>query len=433
MEAESRQHGSILVATAPICRFLLAAWLLGAISPVLSLAQESSSNLQPEMRMYRLPLRANSADISPDERFVAIQTTRALQRTDSEQKYAEFVEVWDFRRLVMVQDSEIAKTNESAQWRSKFVRYTGDGEMLVTYVGDYYLRILRASDLQEIGRINLELNAPRLFEETEDAQFMRQNIEWMAKRLGRPAPTSPHVGYVGLCGLEVAPALRRVAILVCLATWPYRGELRIYDLEAKSLEGMWPSSKAVFGGTIAWRPDGKKVAVLMDTLFQNTLLVIDGSPVADEIKADRFVSSVAFTSDDRILTVGASDVGLIFNRNPKMRIFDAESGKQVKKLGSPLKRGVKWQVAASADSTRVVAYTNVEKAVWDWGEMYPTIVPAFLEIRFTVWEWPSRKVFVTSPDVPEIDRRRLRLSAHGHLVLAYTPDGKGDVFMFEIP
>jgi len=114
---------------------------------------------QRELRTYPLHGSAISADISPDEMFVATLLGRS-EPTDepSNIKIINSLQLWDFRQDKLIAEKVIQeqlRTKREVVNENAYVRYSGNGQFVTVYL-DHYLYVLRQRDLQEIRRIPLK-------------------------------------------------------------------------------------------------------------------------------------------------------------------------------------------------------------------------------------------------------------------------------------
>jgi WD40 repeat protein len=134
------------------------------------------------------------------------------------------------------------------------------------------------------------------------------------------------------------------------------------------------------------------------------------------------VGEIAVTPDGRVLAVDNDCVGVFRNHDPKLRVFDLNTGKKIKEL-SGRGGGVRYEVSASRTGDRAVADTGIVKDRFDWGDMVPSDV--HVDSTFSVWNIKTYEGVATSQNLANGARRhsdgrvqvRLRISSNGGFVL----------------
>ena len=111
-----------------------------------------------QLRAYALRNSPNSADISPDERFVVSESTLKTERSDPNgQRFSEVIQVWNFKEDALL--AEFAATEgvpgppDTAQG-AKIVRYSPDSRVVVALLNQT-VYILSATDLAKLRTISL--------------------------------------------------------------------------------------------------------------------------------------------------------------------------------------------------------------------------------------------------------------------------------------
>src|SRR5262249_40131763 len=108
------------------------------------------------------------------------------------------------------------------------------------------------------------------------------------------------------------------------------------------------------------------------------------------------VGDLAVTTDSRVWAVDSRNFGAVKNHDPKMRVFDLNTGKQLKDLPGR-DSGVRYAVAASRSGDRIAAYTSKMKTVVDW--LDGTSFPAAVDVTFSIWNSASFEGLMTSQDL----------------------------------
>jgi hypothetical protein len=119
------------------------------------------------LKTYPLHGWISSADISPDEKLVAVvRTSQGKAGGAGLSRWSAAVELWDFRADRLVARTTLegpvaappgGETVLYGTREAPSVRFTGDGMLVVVYFGGA-VRMLRTSDLSEIG--SMRLNPP---------------------------------------------------------------------------------------------------------------------------------------------------------------------------------------------------------------------------------------------------------------------------------
>jgi|SRR5580658_126642 hypothetical protein len=137
---------------------VIRAVLLASIAHCSGLAAEDAP-AQRELRTYPVHGNVISADISPDERFVATLLSRSEPTNDpSNIKATDSIQLWDFRQDKLKAEKTIQeqlRTKHEVANQNAYVRYSADGKFVIAYL-DHYLYTFGQEDLREISRIPLK-------------------------------------------------------------------------------------------------------------------------------------------------------------------------------------------------------------------------------------------------------------------------------------
>jgi hypothetical protein len=203
--------------------------------------------------------------------------------------------------------------------------------------------------------------------------------------------------------------------------------IRVYDLVSRKLLREWSFTfKDVIPTGFAISPDGTKVAwTRVDhdwpTYYshrvppgRNNLEVLDvGTGNALGIHTDRQEGELAFSSDDRLLSISRS-YALRRARHDGIQIWDAQTGKLLGVLSSA-PNGVHHRLAVSDDGRIVLGFVGRDKTNENFVD--------FDQQQFSLWDLQTRKLLFTSPMIHAVTQTvfgpAFRLSPDGRLVLAW--------------
>ncbi len=386
-------------------RSLLLPLPLCLLAPPLS-AQETG----PALRTYELRIEARAADISPDERFVAaIVSRRVASDEPDEEKLVEAVQLWDFKSQKLIAEWTIHETTlhkyASAPSWPKLIAFSSDGQQLFISYGTRAVAVLQLPDLEETGRIALELPPRSTLGDFEFDAFA--------------------------CGLEPSPHGDLVAVRLCQPL--AQSVLQTYDVNSGRMLWQWLTGETgwenhSFDNGLAWRPDGQRLALANGSRIAKVFVFDPQSgALLRVIHPGHSAGSVAFTPDNRLYTVDINAPGIVENKSPKIHIFDADSGKRLGTIAH-VRSGVRYYVSASKDGRRLLGYTGFQTHRWDWGDM--VFFPEHVDSKFTVWDLQTRQEIVTFRDMGW-PAPSFRLSASGRLVLMLP--FSGHVSILELP
>jgi WD40 repeat protein len=378
-----------------------------------------------ERTLQHYTLELNSpcfgADISPDDRFVAVYSENLPRRSEDEATYE--IQIWDWRagkivaRKIVLQERPFdARRLHSYE---HFVRYADAGAKLIIYQ-EGRLLVLNSRNLEQIRDIDLGMS---------------------------PWPSNAS-------DVEVDSTGRRAAVLI---PWGPNagGELRAYDLESGELLRTWkfPNGVEKVGSAqkglnffpnrpIAIAPDGKKIAVSLmlpvpdeesvRSEDRNVLVLdVDSGQTTAAIDAGYLAGPVRFAPGDplRLVTVPGDDDSANSKRN-SIKIWNATTGALIREITSR-PAGVRNYMDVSADGQVVAGFIGYQKCgFWLLGMESGC---GSINKRFRLWNLSSGKVMAASSEnsavlesiglspVGDIRSRydHLCLSPKGDLVLIY--------------
>jgi hypothetical protein len=411
------------------CGRRVIALILLVFSTRTCLAQLNRSSEPVTLKTYSLQERVNSADISPDESLVAIERTTEQKTADGKTLFSEIVELWNFREdrvvaaapLRNVEDRSVSSERAFDPLKTpRFVRFSGDGKVVVVFVDDS-ITLLLASDLG----------------------FLRSVIISVPPSRTRSFVT--HKGRGELVNIVVRPELRAMEMsptgtfLAILWTTGYvGGRVDFYDISTGQRIAEWDAPPGEMtlgkGHRLAWD-------LASPTIF---VAVPNASPcggptqIPDVIGVDartgrtkvRFTSGlivgdIAVTPGHELLAVENNCVGVLADHHPRMKVFDLNTGKLAKDVRAD-GTGVRYAVSASRDGQRAVAWTSDVRCQFDWldGHCGDHVIKTML----TTWHLPDFSV-IASVAVSFPTDSPLRMSSTGRYVLTY---GK-TASVFELP
>jgi WD40 repeat protein len=378
---------------------------------------------QKQLKTYALPDSTRSADISPDEQSVATVGTKKLDVADSGKKtIVPIVQLWNFK-----EGKQLAEfTAQQSQVRvapkgylldrsrtEPIVRFSPDGTVVVALI-DRTIHVLRAADLAEL-RV-FPLDAP-------------DNVT-LTSPSGRTVVHEPSVR-----AMELSPSGQVVAVLWVRET--LHGSIQLYDLSSGGSIRNWDTPQGWIIDTrgLVWHPDGKLLLIAIPNEIpcgspdnQPDVFAFDvqTGKIERKFTTGLLTGSVAVSSDNRVLAVDLNCLGVFKNHDPKLKVFDLTTGKNLRSI-SGRETGARYLVSASADGSRFLAFTGRMRVNFDWGDFVPYSVPA--DETFSVWNLANYEGVVTSQNIPGLKASGLRLSSKGKYAVSY---GKAS-FVYELP
>jgi len=379
---------------------------------------------QEQLREYLLPNSPNSADISPNEQVVAIESTLENNSIPSRARVADdVVQLWDFKHGKLLaefhvpdEDSKsLPKTSFNdlhAIAHGRFVRFSPMGNTLLALIGRT-IYVLRAGDLATVRVISI---VPLSGVESEVH--------------GRAVIIEPRI-----TSMEISPDGSATAVLWTRGL--LYGRVQVYDSSSGKLLRSWetPQGWITFSRGLTWSPDG---SALLEAI-PNSIPCMRPTGVPDVFEFDvrtgkirkKFVTGllaggVGISRDARMLVDDSDCIGVFANHHPKLKVFDLTSGKLVRTVAGR-GSGVRYTVSVSEDGTRFLAFTGTMKAKFDWGDFVSYGVA--LDETFSVWNLTNYQGIVTSQNIPGLLASGLRLSPNGRYAVSY---GKAS-FVYELP
>lgn len=369
---------------------------------------------QRQLRTYSLHGNPKSADISPDENLVVVETTNKANDSDPAPKVVrEAVQIWNFKK-----DSLIAEfiapqgDGETLPNTTRIVRFSPDGNFVVAMIGRT-IHVLNPVDLTELRSIPLVSpgNSSIVFH-------------------GKSVTLKPAVRE-----LEISPDSKAVAVLWVTAT--HFGKIDVYGLQSgRVLQSLdFPQAWTLAWSRMLWHPDGKSLVISVPEAGSCTSLDsepdvftidIQTAAIKAELTTGLRVADIAIGPDNRLFAVDGSCLGVFENHDPKLKIFDLTTGQRLLDL-SGRGAGVRYRVSTSANGNRLLAFTGKIKAKFDWGDLDAN--ERVIDETFSVWNLRNYDGIVTSQNVPGLRSSGLRLSASGTYALSF---GKAS-FVYELP
>lgn len=340
--------------------------------------QEQTLNA-PATNHWELGLTTSDADISPDDRLLAVTLEARGARQDGDAEAIEAVQVWDYQEHRKINSVELA-TYPRIGAPANVVRFTADGSLLVVSEPTR-LHVLDPSSLASL----------RVIEPALGQDFQIYHVE--------AAP----IGHVVVVG----------------AHWNVSGVLLVYDLDTGRL--LFQSKLPHGVSAIAWKPDGTQVAAASPLLCshdRDTVHVFNTNPWSYlRTLSARNPVSVAFSQDRLFVVESGWCKGSVFDRHLGLGSFDTSGWHRQKTLF--LHNDIHDSVSF-ADG-RLLANTGELRTEHDWTDGTTTGVP--VGWQFTVWKGETLSSEFTSPPwVPVFSRHEprscpLRLSRTGKTVL----------------
>ena len=227
----------------------------------------AASGQTSETNHWDIGLTTSDADISPDDRLLAVSVPSP--RSPSGGEIVESIELWDYRQQKVTSTTRFSVHGTNCKSRKSPVRFTADGALLIAAVG-CKVHVLETATLKSI-------------------------------RIIEPALTP---GF-GISALEISP-VSHVAIIAADSGGIY-GLLFAYDLDTGRLLFQWKPTGAV--RSISWRLDGTQFAIASPFpcgSIGNEVNIFSADTWAHvQTLSAKNVQSLAF-SDDRLYAVQTS-------------------------------------------------------------------------------------------------------------------------------
>lgn len=380
---------------------LIVLFAISLIFAICSVGFDESS-VARQIRSYPVEISGasvRSADVSPNGRLLALGLHATLN-DGAKFEYTAGIAIWDLSSRAVVTRTVFDRTENRNEFWSiapTFVRYAGGGRNLVSIDRDV-VKIFDAVSLKQISQIDLGLGKPA------------------TQRESKPL----------VVDMTTAPEGSQVAVLITYLPTYRSGKLRIYDLESGRMVRDWSFQEDVNGYSLAFSPDGSKIAIAMPQARLGTgLLVFDvtsgGLVLRLQGKREAPASSI-FANEDELLTVSAWKSSNL--KDGSIKFWDVKNGTAIGQItASP--DGIHSDVDISRNGKYLLGYVGSSKA----NEYFIDTETQ----RFRIWELPSQKVIATSPNLrqPKAELPKLRLSPDGKTVIAFWP-AAGVARLFEI-
>jgi hypothetical protein len=324
-----------------------------------------------------------AAELAPNEQqFAAL----AFQITKPGVVPVE-IQIWDFRKRTLVRDRHFETNIPSKVLSTAHIRYSADGVLLAVYVGGGTVHVFRASDLQQLNQIPLELSSAEV------------------------------------SGFEISPSSHVLAVRRSLGRG---GDLRLYDLDSGKELRDWPISEGFLSelyrvSPVAWRGDGGLLATTAPddapcTRFGGTIYVFDPN-AAKPVKLFRvhyLPGSLAFGTDEKLYVASMTCGGYFAHWTTDLPVFEARSGRQIGKIPAQ-QVGIRRTIAVAQDKTTLLAYADREKTTFEGFE-------DTLKINDAQWQVLDASTGHVFFSIPATEYDESLLSKSGHFLLNVTTD-----------
>lgn len=338
----------------------------------------SGSAQAPTAPHWELSVPVLDADISPDDRFVAI-TTESPEFPQRGETVNESAAIWDYKQHKEIAKAAVADSLAGLRARSGPIRFTYDGAFLVA-AAEGSIRVFDAATLKLLRTIEPPLSSGCCIREIE---------------------TSP-VSHVALVAAD---------------NNGLRGELLAYNLDdGRELLRRTDITRAT---SIAWRPDGAQFALAMPfpCSRRGDIEVFSFGSWAQiaQIHGPN-LESVAFGSNKLYAVQTSFCKGTVFNRHLGMEVFDSK-GKHKKNI---LLAGRDIHDSVSYSNGMVLADTGTVNAEFDALDM--TTSAAAAAARMTIWKSDTGSIAFSSEPIDihagsHTPYAILRLSRTGKMVI----------------
>jgi WD40 repeat protein len=394
-----------------------------AFSPAaVDVARSELPPLQKELKTYALANSPKSADISPDERLVVTECIKKQEGADaSTNTFVDLVQLWNFKGNELIAEFAAPQSERKTSEKNfvkdpvpsgRFVRFTPDGKLVVALI-DETIYLLRARDLTELRAIPLV-----------KPQNLTRTMRYRT-RVYKPSVRT----------MEISPNGHLVAVLWLREMT--HGNIQLYDLSSGESILNWDTPQGWISHTrgLVWHPNGKLLLIAIpnampcmspDSRPDVFAFDVQTGVIEHKFRSGLLAGSIAVSSDNRVLAVDLNCIGLFKNHDPKLKVFDLITGKNLGKV-SGRESGVRYLVSASADGNRFLALTGKMRVKFDWGDALPYGVP--VDETFSVWNLVNYEGILTSQNIPGLRRSEIRLSSRGNYAVSY---GKAS-FVYELP
>jgi WD40 repeat protein len=303
--------------------------------------------------------------------------------------------------------SSTGKYSRGPASEPRFVRFSTDGSLIAAYV-DHVLHVLRTRDLTELKRI--ELKGPS-----------STSRDFKHKGVVRTIVYAPIVK-----AFELSPRAD-VAALLWVRDMLY-GRVELYDLSSGKQVGAWdaPQGWLEFDRDrgMAWHPNGDLLLLAVPNEMPcsspgNTPDVfafgIPSGGIKAQLKTGLLVGDIAVTQDNRVLAVDSDCMTVFKDHDPKLKIFDLNTGKHLHNLHGR-GTGVRYTLSVARSVDRVLAYTGKIKIKFDWLDF--VALDKTVDATFSVWNLKDYSGVVSSQDLNGLTLPGLRISPNGRFAVS---------------
>ena len=328
------------------------------------------------MQHWDLGVVALDADLSPDDRLLAVTSESGRIPHKVGEQILVSLELWDYRQRKAEATTQLASYRSSTvQPRPRPVRFTADGSLLAVADGTT-VRVLEASTLKLV----------RLIQPALDPDWEINSVE-----------TSPvgHLAIIFSGGYE-------------------RGHLFSYDLDTGHLLFSW---NPPFDTThsISWKPDGTQFAIAASRPCGGfgDIHVFGTNPwvQVETLKAPNSVS-LAFSNDRLYAVRSGSCKGSVFHHHLGMEVFDTKGWKHLNPIWVKSKDIHDFVSFANG---RLVADTGGLRTEHNW--LDATSWGVATNVQVTVWNGDAESFASSFPISPPVRILKLRLSRTARMLL----------------
>jgi len=403
--------------------------LLGALVLVSIVPQGTAS--EKTLRITSLDPNSGilGADISPDNRFVAIYGASETQKDNKTEDVYE-LQIWEWRARKLVSRKFLYREpSKMVGIMPQFLRYTDNGSKLIVHENGHLL-VFNAATLDVIRDVDMEMS---------QWPWIDTNV-----RRGRVIRGS-------ISDMEIDFAGRHAAVLIPWGTHA-GGELRVYDLDSGRMVRKWDFASGVKDGgnyenglafyssrPISISPDGKTLAIslglpvsekgIVSSEDKNVLLLdVDSGKTITAINTGYLAGPICFVPGNQL---ELATLSLYFHEKApetdSIRLWNAQTGLLSREIRAS-RFGVGQSVDVSHDGRILMGFSSRLKYDFSWlGNEYGAKI---FDPRIRLWDLTTAREIAISPDLHQLlssgFTHRLRLSADGNAVLFYA-----EVYMTE--
>jgi hypothetical protein len=372
---------------------------------------------EQKFRAYPLPDDVRSADISPDDRFIAVDVVERPNVSLGNFVDTNRIEVRDFRAnrqvaTLTLGSKELLRSPTSNRIiggiQSATVRYSPDGQSLLVWFKPA-LYVLRATDLKIVSKFELE-----------------PPPAWLVRPAGKGEPS--------LTAIEASRDNGRA-----IALWGFARQHAIstYEITTGAQLHSWLLPEAFFYSAFVEDDDGQSVLfVTGDVLCSphpgpNGIFRLNmGTGAIESVEATATLPSVpALLSGSSIaFTVKKS----CFREKPRPEFVVYDTSTNAARYRGETQYATGW-VLSAPESHRMVAYSGDWKRVFDWGDWTGWYYTPGRQ-TFTVWNSQTLEPLARSQNLPGLFACTVRISRSGrYIVTAGWHRQKGGYAVYELP